>query len=245
MTTGLLGKTNSLKKRSADKSDALITGTSKWCPTFEGMLHQKRRERGKKKYLLVPNHSKEFGRRDGVGEPQDGPVDCGGPRTQGDCAWVSGRLSASQLFWFFLTFIALYFLLSKVFLPRVGETIEERGSRIADDLDQASRMQREAEEAEKAYTSALADARAKAMNVAETTKKAVDTEIQAELAAADAEADKAAEAAENRIRQVRTDALANIESVAADSDLLSFYSDQLHRQQVMSGQAVLETVNAT
>jgi len=123
----------------------------------------------------------------------------------------------SQLFWFFLTFIVLYFLLAKVFLPRVGETIEERGSRIADDLDQASRMQREAEEAEKAYTQALADARAKAMNVAETTKNAVDTEIQTELAAADAEADKAAEAAEVRIRQVRNEALGNIEAVAADA----------------------------
>jgi len=123
----------------------------------------------------------------------------------------------SQLFWFFLTFIALYFLLANVFLPRVGETIEERGSRIADDLDQASRMQREAEEAEKAYTQALADARAKSMNVAETTKKAVDEEIQSELAAADAEADKAAEAAEARIRQVRSDALGNIETVAAEA----------------------------
>lgn len=123
----------------------------------------------------------------------------------------------SQLFWFFLTFIALYFLLSKIFLPRVGETIEERGSRIADDLDQASRMQREAEEAEKAYTRSLADARAKAMNVAETTKQSVDSEIQSELAAADAEADKAAEAAETRIRQVRSAALGNIESVASEA----------------------------
>jgi len=124
---------------------------------------------------------------------------------------------ASQLFWFFLTFFILYFLLAKVFLPRVGETIEERGSRIADDLDQASRMQREAEEAEKAYTQALADARAKAMNVAETTKQSVDAEIQTELTAADAEADKAAEAAEARIRQVRSAALSNIESVAAET----------------------------
>ncbi len=123
----------------------------------------------------------------------------------------------SQLFWFFLTFIALYFLLAKVFLPRVGETIEERGSRIADDLDQASRMQREAEEAEKAYTRSLADARAKAMNVAETTKQSVDAEIKAELDAADAEASKAAEAAEARIRQVRTKALGNIETVAAEA----------------------------
>ena len=124
---------------------------------------------------------------------------------------------ASQLFWFFITFAILYFLLSKVLLPRVGETIEERGSRIADDLDQASRMQREAEEAEKTYTRALTDARAKAMNVAETTKKSVDDEIQSELAAADAEANKAAEAAEARIRSVREKALSNIESIATDA----------------------------
>lgn len=123
----------------------------------------------------------------------------------------------SQLFWFFLTFFALYFLLAKVLLPRVGETIEERGSRIADDLDQASRMQREAEEAEKAYNRSLADARAKAMNVAETTKQSVDAEIQAELSAADAEADKAADAAEARIRDVRTKAMSNIESVASEA----------------------------
>lgn len=123
----------------------------------------------------------------------------------------------SQLFWFFLSFFALYFLLSKVFLPRVGETIEERGSRIADDLDQASRMQREAEEAEKAYNRSLADARAKAMNVAETTKQSVDAEIQKELDAADAEAGKAADAAEARIRDVRGKAMSNIESVASEA----------------------------
>lgn len=123
----------------------------------------------------------------------------------------------SQLFWFFLSFFALYFLLSQVFLPRVGETIEERGSRIADDLDQASRMQREAEEAEKAYNRSLADARAKATHVAETTKQSVDAEVQAELAVADAEAEKQSDAAEARIRDVRTAALANIESVAAEA----------------------------
>jgi F-type H+-transporting ATPase subunit b len=123
----------------------------------------------------------------------------------------------SQLFWFFLSFFVLYFLLSKVFLPRVGETIEERGARIADDLDQASRMQREAEEAEIAYNQSLADARAKAMNVAETTKQSVDAEVQAELASADAEADKTAEIAEGRIRDLRAAALGNIETVAAEA----------------------------
>jgi len=124
---------------------------------------------------------------------------------------------ATQLFWLFLTFGILYFLLSRVFLPRIGETIEERGSRIADDLDAASRMQKEAEEAEKAYDRALADAKAKAHNVAETTRQSVDAEIKVEMDAADLEASKASDAAETRIRGVRAKALANIEAVAADA----------------------------
>eukprot|EP00919_Chromeraceae_sp_WS-2016_P043196 GHVR01103202.1.p1 GENE.GHVR01103202.1~~GHVR01103202.1.p1 ORF type:complete len:102 (+),score=29.08 GHVR01103202.1:188-493(+) len=78
-------------------------------------------------------------------------------------------------------------------------------------------MQADAEQAEKNYERALTDARAKAHNVAEATRQAVDTEIQAELTAADQEADKQAEAAEKRIRDVRSNAMANIESVAAET----------------------------
>ncbi|WP_084168750.1 F0F1 ATP synthase subunit B family protein [Hellea balneolensis] len=124
---------------------------------------------------------------------------------------------ATQVFWLLLTFGILYFLLSRIFLPRIGQTIEERSSRIADDLDAASRMQKEAEEAEKSYERALADAKAKAHNVAETTRQSVDAEIKVEMDAADAEASKAAEAAETRIRGVRAKALANIESVASEA----------------------------
>ena len=124
---------------------------------------------------------------------------------------------ATQIFWLFLTFGVLYFLLSKIFLPLIGQTIEERSSRIADDLDAASRMQKEAEEAEKSYERALADAKAKAHNVAETTRQSVDAEIKAEMEAADAEAAKAADAAEARIRGVRAKAMANIQTVAADA----------------------------
>ena len=124
---------------------------------------------------------------------------------------------ATQIFWLLLTFGILYLLLSRIFLPRLGKTIEDRSARIADDLDAASRMQKEAEEAEKSYERALADAKAKAHNVAETTRQSVDAEIKVEMDAADLEAAKASEAAETRIRAVRSKAMANIEAVAADA----------------------------
>ena len=56
---------------------------------------------------------------------------------------------ASQIFWLFLVFGALYFVLATFILPRLREGLSERSDRISDDLDQASNMQREAEEARK------------------------------------------------------------------------------------------------
>ena len=55
----------------------------------------------------------------------------------------------SQLFWLTVTFLVLLFLLAKIFLPRLGGILEDRSNHIADDLDSAARMQREAEAAEK------------------------------------------------------------------------------------------------
>ena len=123
---------------------------------------------------------------------------------------------AGQIFWLLISFGLLYFLLARVFLPRIGQTLEERSNRIADDLDTASQMQAEAEAASKAYDRSLADARAKAQNVAETTRQSVDAEIAAEIAQADAVSAKQAGAAEARIRKIRTAALANIDTIAAD-----------------------------
>ena len=122
-----------------------------------------------------------------------------------------------QLFWLGVTFAVLYFLLSRVFLPGVGQTLESRSSRIADDLDSASRMQREAEEAEAQHMRALADARAKAASVADATRASVDEEIAEQTERADAEAARAALVAEERIREIRTAAMSNVDAVARET----------------------------
>jgi F-type H+-transporting ATPase subunit b len=121
-----------------------------------------------------------------------------------------------QIFWLIVTFLILYVALSRFILPRLRDTITNRSDRIADDLDSATRMTQDADEAEKAFEQSLRDARAKANNVAESTRQSLDAEITAELTAADAEAEREAEAAEARIRDIKQSALANIDSVAAD-----------------------------
>ncbi|MBL4871012.1 MAG: F0F1 ATP synthase subunit B' [Robiginitomaculum sp.] len=124
---------------------------------------------------------------------------------------------ASQLFWLFLIFGALLFVLAKVLLPRLGGILEDRSHRIADDLDSAARMQREAEAAEASYEQSLKDARAKAHNVAETTRASVSEEIEAELEASELDFTKQMENAELKIRKTREKAMANVDAIAADT----------------------------
>lgn len=123
---------------------------------------------------------------------------------------------AGQVFWLLISFTILYFMLSRVFLPKIGQTLEDRSNRIADDLDTAAHMQAEAQDASTAYDRSLSDARAKAHNVAESTRQSVDAEIEAEMLEADALAAKQADVAEARIRKIREAALANIDSIATE-----------------------------
>lgn len=133
---------------------------------------------------------------------------------------------ASQVTWLIITFGILYLVLAYVILPKIGDTIANRQNRIADDLNTASRMQREAEEAEKAYERVLADAKAKAHNVAESTRSSINEEIEREITAADADAAAQSLKAEARIGDIRRSALSNIDTIASDvaSDIVKKFT---------------------
>jgi len=129
----------------------------------------------------------------------------------------------SQIFWLIVTFGVLYFVLSKFILPALSAGITERSDRIADDLDAAARMQRDAEQAEADYNKSLADARAKAHNIAATTRSSVDAEIAAEVETADAELARQQASNESRISEMRAAALRNVDDLAqtAVNDIVS------------------------
>lgn len=130
---------------------------------------------------------------------------------------------APHVFWLVLSFGVLFLMLWKVILPRLASTLEERKDRIAADLDQAARMKADAEAAEHAYETALADSRAKAHNIAAETRAKMDAEVSSEVEAAEAEFAKRQQAAEVDIRAATEKALGAVESIAADatSDIIT------------------------
>lgn len=123
----------------------------------------------------------------------------------------------SQLFWLAIFFGLLYWLMSTVFLPKIGGTIEERRDRIADDLDQAADFRQQAEDAEKAYNAALADATAKAQAIAAETRDELGAEIAEISADAEAKAAAGVAAAEARIADMKADAAAKVREAAIET----------------------------
>lgn len=123
----------------------------------------------------------------------------------------------SQIFWLIAAFFALYWLMSKVALPRIASVLEERADAIAGDLDRAEELKRKAEEAEAAYKQALADARAKAQAIAAETRAEIQKEVDAATARADAEISARTAEGEKRIAEMRESAIQGVRQVAEET----------------------------
>jgi F-type H+-transporting ATPase subunit b len=145
-----------------------------------------------------------------AGETQGGAESAGLPQFD-PSSWPS------QLFWLAIFFGVLYSLMAGYFLPRIGGTIEERRDRVADDLDQAAEFRQQAEEAEKGYNQALADATAKAQAIAAETRERLSAEI-AELAAeADENSAASLARAEAQIAAMKAEASQKVREAAVET----------------------------
>ncbi|MEQ8587868.1 MAG: F0F1 ATP synthase subunit B' [Thalassobaculaceae bacterium] len=123
----------------------------------------------------------------------------------------------TQIFWLFVSFALLYFVMSKVAIPRIADVLEERQERIEDDIETADRLRAEAEAVKAEYEKAVADARSEAHDrVRKVMDEIADSHAKAEAEAAKktAETTKAAEA---RIAEQRTEALESLKSVASEA----------------------------
>ncbi|PST26294.1 F0F1 ATP synthase subunit B' [Mesorhizobium plurifarium] len=124
---------------------------------------------------------------------------------------------ASQLLWLAITFGLFYLLMSKVIIPRIGGILETRHDRIAQDLDEASRLKGEADAAIAAYEQELASARAKGHSIADTARDAAKTKANADRAGVEADLAKKIAAAEARIADIKSKALGDVGAIAEET----------------------------
>src|SRR6201988_4908826 len=124
---------------------------------------------------------------------------------------------ASQLVSLVIAFIALYIIVSRFALPKVGGTIEARQKAIEGDLAQAQKLKDESDAALRAYEADLAAARSRAQAIGNETREKLNASSEAERKSLEAKlAGKLADA-EKQIASTRTAAMGNVKSIAADA----------------------------
>ncbi|MEM9426041.1 MAG: F0F1 ATP synthase subunit B' [Pseudomonadota bacterium] len=124
---------------------------------------------------------------------------------------------SNQIFWLVVTLVVIYFVLSKVALPRIASVLAERQGTITNDLAAAEELKAKAAEAEEAYNKALSDARAEAGRIAGEAKAEIQAEVDAAMAKADAEIASRTAESEARIAEIQEGAAAAIKDVAKDT----------------------------
>jgi F-type H+-transporting ATPase subunit b len=119
-----------------------------------------------------------------------------------------------QLVWLAITFTVFYFVMARVALPRIAEAIESRQERVAGDLETATRMREEAEEALVAYEATVAKARAEAQAIAAKAREEIAAEAAERQAAFEAELDARAVVEDARIAEAVAEVRKGLRDVA-------------------------------
>jgi F-type H+-transporting ATPase subunit b len=124
---------------------------------------------------------------------------------------------ASQIIWFAIAFVLLYFLMSRVALPRVGAIVSARSGKIAGDLADAQKTKDDTDAAIAGYEKKLADARANAQSLAAQTRDKLMAEADIRRKSVEAKLNERLQDAEKTIAQTKTAAMTNVKGIATDA----------------------------
>jgi F-type H+-transporting ATPase subunit b len=124
---------------------------------------------------------------------------------------------ASQLVSLVIAFVALYLIVSRIALPRVGGVLDARQNAIDGDLAQAQKLKDESDAALKAYESELAAARSRAQTIGAETREKLNAASEAERKTLEQRLTAKLVEAEKTIAATRETAMGNVRGIAADA----------------------------
>ena len=124
---------------------------------------------------------------------------------------------ASQLVSLVIAFVALYLIVSRIALPRVGAVIDARQNAIEGDLAAAQKLKDESDSALKAYESELADARSRAQAISAETREKLNAAAEAQRKTLEDQLSVKLADAEKTIASTREAAMSNVRGIAAEA----------------------------
>jgi F-type H+-transporting ATPase subunit b len=120
----------------------------------------------------------------------------------------------SQILWLVICFGLFFLFLRRVVIPRIGNILNVRSTRIAQDLGEAAKLKGEADAAAAAFEQELAEARLRSNAIGQQARDAAKAEAAAKRKELEGALDKKLADAEARIAGVKSAALQEVGTIA-------------------------------
>ena len=123
----------------------------------------------------------------------------------------------AQIFWLILIFSSLYLIIWKIFLPRITYSIENRKSKIVNDLDEAQKLKENAEKKLSEYNEIIEKSKKEAKKIIEDSKKKLDQDIERKKQKFNDEIEKELVATEKELKDLKKSSISNINRIAEET----------------------------
>ena len=149
---------------------------------------------------------------------------------------------ASQAFWLVLIFTSLYFVLSKLLIPKIKDVIDDRESKIKNDLDEAQKLKSIAEIKLKEYEKSIDDGKKQVQKILYESKNKLTSDIQNKKKVFDKEIEKELENSEKEIKKFKEESLQSISTISEEmaSNVLEAISGETMNKSSVKA-AIIET----
>ena len=150
---------------------------------------------------------------------------------------------ASQAFWLILVFTTLYILISKFYLPKIKDNLDNRENKIKEDLENANKFKEQSEVKLKEYDVILENAKKEITKIHFESKNTLDKDIQSKKEKIEREIEKEIAKAQKEISELKKTSISTIQNISRDitSNIIENISgDKLNESSI---EAVVEEVS--
>jgi len=150
---------------------------------------------------------------------------------------------ASQAFWLILVFSILYISIAKFYLPKIKKNLDDRESKIKEDLDEANKLKNLSEKKIKEYEVILENSKKEVTKILLESKNTLNKDIQNKKESMEKEIENEISKAQKEILEMKKNSINSINNISQEiaSNIIEKISgDKLNES---STRAVIEDIS--
>ena len=145
------------------------------------------------------------------------------------------KYRASQAFWLILVFTILYISISKFYLPKIKNNLEDRENKIKKDIDDANKFKELSESRLKEYERILENAKREVIKIHLESKNTLDKDIHKKKETIEKEIEKEISKAQKEIIELKKNSISDIQKISeniAASIIENISGDKLNESSI-------------